>query len=97
MKNTVMFLSYPKKIPNGIQGNPFKLEARAASGNSNLIKPGDEVLFNVIAPIGDIFTDIHILDIDHPHIEFRGFQLTADNKEIPFGMTGNSLFHEHDR
>ena len=56
------------------------------------------MLLNVIAPIGDIYPDAHILDIDQPHIEFRGFHLTADHEEIPFGMTGNSLlFHENSR
>jgi hypothetical protein len=90
MKNTWMFLSYPKKITNGIVGNPFKVEAKATSGNQNLIKPGEEVLFNITAPVGDFFSDTTLLDIDHPSIEFRGYS-TYDNNEIPFGMGGNSL------
>ncbi len=92
MKNTVIFLSYQKKVSNGTQSNPFKVEAKSTLGNQNLIKPGDEVQFEFIAPVGDYFPDISMFDIDHPYIEFRGFHLTPDNKEIPFGMSGNSFF-----
>lgn len=89
MKNTVIFLSYLKKVSNGTQGNPFKVEARATSGNQNLIKSGDEVRFVFIVPVGDYFPDISILDTDHPYIEFKGFHLTPNNEEIPFAISGN--------
>lgn len=87
MKNTLLFLDFPIKIENGYKNNPFKIEGKYQYGLPHLIKPGEEVEFQILVPDGEILDESKVM-LDSPHIEFRGLILSGD-EEIPFGISSS--------
>lgn len=67
-------------IENGTKGNPFKVEA---IGNKLDIKPGEEVVLKVFAPI-EMYKYNELLVIDTPRLEMKGYL-----NEVGY----NNMFH----
>jgi hypothetical protein len=90
MRSVNFFLYYPIIQPNGSKGNPFKVEGKPDNGKPVNLKPGEKVVYSVIAPIKEVFGDSKLLDFKDPQIELNGLVKQGKN-EIPFGMSGGYI------
>lgn len=87
LTNISLYLSYPIKIPNGSEQNPF-----AVRGQPNLmpadLKKGQSVVFQLSAPIRKVFGESKLLDFSSPEIDLQGYSQQG-SQEIPFEMGGS--------
>ncbi|WP_027086133.1 hypothetical protein [Cohnella panacarvi] len=82
-----LYVSYPIKQESGSRSNPFRVEGKTRSNNPVMLGEGDKAIFQVDAPINDVFGDSALLDFDHPNLNFEGYVLEGD-QIIPFGLGG---------
>jgi hypothetical protein len=77
IKQNNIYLSFPLKTQNGIQGNPFKIET---NGNKLNIKDNEELIVNAFAPKKGYEGNSN-LDLDHPSVEIKGYidQMKSEN------------------
>jgi hypothetical protein len=64
-----IYISYPIKTSNGSKGNEFKIEAK---NNKLRIKPNEEIILTVNAPIEEIEGN-QKLDIENFNVEIIGY------------------------
>ena len=67
IKQNAVYLSFPIKVPNGEQGNHFKVEA---VGNKIDIQPNEEVSLTFFCQREDY---VNSLDIEHPNLFVKGY------------------------
>jgi hypothetical protein len=78
IKQNVVYLSYPLKLPNGQMGNKFKIEA---IGNKLDIKPNEVINLNVFAPIQEYENNKNLV-LDTPDLQIIGYidDVTAEHQ-----------------
>ncbi|RAV21367.1 hypothetical protein [Paenibacillus contaminans] len=82
------YLAFPIKHQNGTKSNPFKLEGKTDTNKPIKLQKGEKVVYNIFAPIKEVFGQSDLLDYEHPSIELKGFVRSGD-EHIPFGMSGS--------
>ena len=84
VKNNAVYLSFPIKMgQSGLRTNPFKIEADDIKGNIDYVKPGDEVILSIYAPVKEVFSETKLIDLEHPSIDAKGYVLQGE-KEIRY-------------
>lgn len=87
LKHLRLSVSYPINQNNSSRFNPFKVELSSQNGNSEIVKPGQEVIFLGYVPVKEVLTDPARFDPEKPDLEMKGYVLQG-NEEIPFGKSG---------
>lgn len=86
LTDLTLYLSYPIKLQNGSQSNPFEIKGRASQLIVTLEK-GQSAQFSFYAPINQVFGNSTLLDFNSPEINLEGYT-KAGNTETPFEMGG---------
>lgn len=87
LKHLRLSVSYPINQNNSSRSNPFKVELSSQNGNSEIVKPGQEVIFSGYVPVKEVLTDPARFNFNKPDLEMKGYVLQGD-EEIPFGKSG---------
>lgn len=87
LKHLRLSVSYPINQNNSSKYNPFKVELAGQNGNSEIVKPGQEVIFSGYVPVKEVLTDPARFNFNKPDLEMKGYVLQG-NEEIPFGKSG---------
>lgn len=87
LKHLRLSVSYPINQNNSSRYNPFKVELSSQNGNSETVKPGQEVIFSGYVPAKEVLNDPARFDINKPDLEMKGYVLQG-NEEIPFTRSG---------
>lgn len=81
------YLHFPILTANGSESNPFKIEGKTEQRKPVKLKPGESVIYQIYAPIKQVYGDSKLLDFEDPSIELYGFTKNGAD-EIPFSMVG---------
>ena len=85
-KHARLFVSFDINQNGVSRQNPFKLELTSVKGSSEVVKPGQEVIFNGFIPVKELFSEANRFDFNGPNVELSGYVIQG-REEIPFTKT----------
>lgn len=86
LKHARLFVSFDLNQNGVSRQNPFKVELTSVQGISEVVKPGQEVIFNEFIPVKELFPEGNWFDLNGPNVVLSGY-LIQGREEIPFTKT----------